>query len=212
MEEKKEETRPDSLAPVTIPEVSVDEEAAAMNKGKRKTIIALVVVVAISFVGAGMFLQNADKKSAFREAGQTLNSLKKRQFNRFWGCALEGVNLSDIRSNADLVAKIELRSSVGRTRYGRMVRERCVDILEEVATALDVLQVPSELKPEVEGLKKATSQLRDGWREYLSYITDPDLSYDETKARRYLDKIALGWYGFSKDHAKLNKMLQNYLE
>ncbi len=211
MEEKKDEMRPDSLAPVTIPEASVDEEAAAMNKGKSRTIIAAVVVAAICFIGAGVFLQNADEKSAFREAGQTLNGIKKRQFNRFWGCALEGVNLSDVRSNADLVAKIEIRSSAGRTRYGRMVRNRCVDILGEIASALDVLQVPSELKPQVEGMKKATTQLRDGWREYLTYITDPELNYDETRARRYLDKIALGWYGFSKDHAKLNKELKSHL-
>jgi len=212
MEEKKNDMRPDSLAPVAVPEASVDEEAAAMNKGKGRTIISLVVVVTISIVGAGMFLQSADKKSAFREAGQTINGLKKRQFNRFWGCALEGVNLSDIRSNADLVAKIEIRSTADRTRYGRLIRNRCIDILDGVTAELNGLHVPDELKPRIEGLKKATSQLRDGWREYVTYITDPDLSYDETKARRYLNKIALGWYGFSKDHAKLNKTLQTRLE
>lgn len=212
MEEKKDGVRPDSLAPVTVPETSVDEEAAAMNKGKGKTIFAIVVVAAISFVGAGMFLKSADEKDAFREAGQTLNGIKKRQFDRFWGCTLQGVNLSDIKSNADLVAKIEIRSSVGRAQYGRMVRGRCLDILEGIAATTDVLQVPGELKPQVDGMKKATTQLRDGWREYLAYITDPDLNYDETLARRHINKIALGWYDYSKAHAKLNKTLKHLLE
>ncbi|MBN1652784.1 MAG: hypothetical protein JXA30_03325 [Deltaproteobacteria bacterium] len=211
-EQQKEKTGQDSLTPITVGDVSIDEEAAALSKGKGWTIVSAVVVLAVCFVGAGMFLKSADEKSAYREAGQTLNGLKKRQFDRFWGCALESVDLRDIKSNADLMAQIENRSRAGASRYGRAVRERCVEILEEIESSLDVIQVPGELKPQVDTMKKSTSQLRDGWREYIAYISDPDVIYDETKARSYLEKIALGWYGFSKEHAVLNKILQKRLQ
>jgi hypothetical protein len=215
MGEQKETSGQDSLTPVTVKDISIDisldEEAAAMNKGKGRMIISAIVVLAVIFVGAGMFLKRADKDAAYREAGQTINALKKRQFDRFWGCTLEGVDLRDINSNAVLTAKIESRSSAGALRYGKLVKDRCLEILDEIATNLDVIQVPGDLQTQINGMKKATSQLRDGWREYLSVITNQDHPYDEVRAHPYLEKIALGWYGFTKEHAGLNKVLEEKL-
>jgi hypothetical protein len=216
MEEKKENSSQDSLTPVTVQDVSIDisldKEAAAMNKGKGRMIISSIVVLAVIFVGAGMFLKRADEDAAYRDAGQTINALKKRQFDRFWGCALEGVDLRDINSNADLTAKIESRRSAGALRYGKLVKDRCLEILDEIATNLDVIQVPRDLKTQISGMKKAMNQLRDGWREYLSVIMDQDHPYDEVKAHPYLEKIALGWYGFAKEHSGLNKVLEKKLQ
>lgn len=210
--QKDQRSELDSIAPVVLDGPSDEETTAAMNKGKGRTLIVSAVVLIVVFGGIGVILQSADEKASMRDAGKAINGIKKKQFDRFWGCVLPGQDLRDIRSNADLVSSINRRGSIRPLVYGRVMRDKCSTILQEIGSKLDVLQVPKQLQKSVSDIKKSIEQLSEGWQEYIVYLTDPELKYDDKTAQPHLNKIAVGWYGFKKSHAQANKVLKEYLE
>jgi hypothetical protein len=202
--------RPDSLAPVALE--GIDEEAAAMNKGKGRMFIVLFVVAGLAGGGGGALLYGMDASAEYREAGAAVDAVKDEGFDRFWLCALEGAVLSDVKTTEDLVYQIERRSEGAGVRYARLVRDRCGEFLDAVETRLTALRVPEDVQGKVDSLRGRAAQLRDAWAGYIEYLTDPDSRHDEADAEKYLDDIAAGWQGYQKEHEALNTVLQRKLK
>ncbi len=212
MSEQEQQQRPDTLAPTSVAEVSLDDEAASMNKGKGRTIVAFVLGLGLLIGGVGFLLKDADASREYRETGQALNGIKKQQFDRFWGCALRGTNLKDIKSNADLVAQMQRRTEAAGRTFAVLVRDNCMDALNKTEADLDVLLVPGELQSYVTAMRDGASQVREGWGDLIAYLINPNLEYEQASARKYWNKIAKGWYGFRKGHSELNRSLRERLK
>jgi hypothetical protein len=192
---------------------SMADEEAAMQTGKGRMMAAIIGTVVVVIVGAALFLVQDKGQEQYREAGKVVNGANiKGNFDTFWGCALQGVNLRDLDTADALIAQVDTRGSEGRTKYAKHIESRCVKKLSDMQSKLDILTVPQELQTDLSAMKDASSQLRGAWSSYMVYLTDSKESYDEGEARNKVKEIARGWFEFKKAHSSLNKRLREKLE
>ncbi len=209
--DQEQQKRPDSLAPVAIEGPGIDEEAALMNRGKGKMV--MVFAAALMLVGAASvwLMSGVDETRAYGEASAALTDIDKTGFDRFWGCVLEGVDLRNLESRADLAYQLKMRSAEGGIRYARKINRQCMEALDETQTRMDQLSVPEDLQAQTHAMEEALTDLRGAWSKYIAYMTGSDLKYDESEARPHLDHIADGWYRFKQGHARANKLVRERL-
>ena len=212
MGDQKDDRRLDSLTPIAIEKEGIDLDVAAMNKGNKGRIVMFVAVFLLAAGGSAALLSRMDEKGNYSEAGKAVNSIKKTEFDRFWGCALTGVDLREIKSNADLMARIQERSRANSILYARQMRDRCLDILLSAESRLEPSLFPSDLQGLVKDMKVATIKMREAWNQYITYLTNPSTEFDEAKATAFEQNIASGWYAFLKGHADVNGILRKKLQ
>jgi hypothetical protein len=212
MGELKDERRPDSLTPIALEAESIDQTVESMNRSGRWKLIAALAVLAVVVGGSGIWLRGIDQTGNYREAGKAVNSIKKTEFDRFWGCALPGVDLREMKSNADLLARIRDRSRASGVAYARQIRDRCLDILASAETRLDPNAFPADIGGFVIDMKGSVTKMREAWKEYVAYLTNPSTEFDEARASSFEGRIASGWYGFRKGHSELNSFLRSKLK
>jgi len=188
------------------------ETEEAMHKGRAGSLVAMAAFVLAVLAGLFFLVGGQDQARVYGDIGKRINGVKHSHFDQFWGCALEGANVNDVKSNAELAAQVEARGSQRGRAYGVHVREQCMPKLVEVGPQLDTLIVPDDLKAEVDLLKRANAQLRSAFSAYVAYLDDPELKYDEDRAQPLLQEIAKAWYDFKKAHAEVNKLIKAKLQ
>jgi hypothetical protein len=212
MGELRDEQQSDSLTPVAIETRNVGQELTAMNRGNRVKLIAVLAGLLLASGASGLWLSGIDRVGSYREAGKALNGLKLSEFDKFWNCALQGVDMREIESNADLVGRIQERSRANSVMYGRQIRDRCLETLVGIEAKLDISLFPTDLGEPVIGMKNSLVSMRTAWNEYVAYLTNSDSEFDELRAKLYENRIAEGWYGFSKAHGEINRLLRTKLK
>lgn len=192
--------------------MTLSDAEAAMHKG-RGGMIAAAVVAVLGVVGGVVFLMGGDdERRVYSELGKTINGVRSGAFDQFWACLLQGENLRDLKSNEDVVSKVERRAAGASARYAKQMRDECMPKLEGVEPKLSVLILPPDLKPAVAELTTAVGDLRSATSNFVSYLDQPELDYDEEESREKIQKMARGWYDFRKAHADANKVLKEHLE
>jgi hypothetical protein len=212
MGELREERQSDSLTPVAVETGNIDQELAAMNGSNRGRLMAFLAVLLVAVGASGIWLSGIDRVGNYREAGKALNGLKRSEFDKFWNCALQGVDLREIKSNTDLVGRIQERSRANPVTYARQIRDRCLETLVGIEAKLDAGLFPTDLGEPVIGMKNALVSMRTAWNEYVAYLTNSSSEFDEYRAKLYENRIAEGWYGFSKVHGEINRLLRTKLK
>ena len=166
---------------------SLADAEAAMHKGRGRSLLVFAAL-AIALAGGLVFLVGGeDQARVYGEIGRKINGLERGNFDQFWGCALPGDNVNDIR-------------------------DKCMPKLQDIGPQLDTLIVPEDLKHDVKAMQEANGALRSAWSGFVAYLDDPELSYDEDVAKRHLQGIARGWYEFRKAHADVNKAIKSKLK
>lgn len=188
------------------------DDEAAFRKGRAGSLAGLIGLGVAAVAGLVFLVGGDDQARVYGEIGKKVNGIERAHFERFWGCALQGENVADLRSNAELVTHVNGRGLERGRNYGVHVREKCLPFLTDINPQLDLLIVPSELEADVTALKKATSDLRSAWSGYVAYLDNPELEYSEDEARPQVTQIARGWYEFKKAHAAINKTIKAKLE
>lgn len=191
---------------------TLSEQEAEMRKGRLPMLAGMVGIVVIIVVGSFFLLREDDEKLAYSEVGKAVNGIKLEYFDGFWGCALKGVNLRDIKSNDALIAQINQRGARAASVYGQLLRQNCTDKLEEMQTKLEVLIAPEGVTKEVKAMTEATSKLRSAWSGFISYMDNPKTNYDEAIARPKIIDITRGWYEYKKAHTTFNKAVKAKIE
>lgn len=191
---------------------TIADAEAAMRKGKRGMLVGMIGAVVVVVVGFVLFVGSSDEKRVAGEIGKQVNGIKQRHFDRFWGCALQGTNLKNVRSNADLESQINVRATEKGQLYATYVREKCLELLDEVAPQLDTLIVPEDLTQDIATLRESVGKLRNAWDGFVRYLGNPDVEYAPEDAKRHVDGIARGWFEFKKAHGSVNKKLKEKLE
>jgi hypothetical protein len=187
--------------------LSGDDEAA-LRKGRAGSLVVLVGLAVAAVAGLVLLVGGEDEARVYGELGKKINGLERAHFGQFWGCALQGANVADLRSNAELTSQVNGRGLERGRNYGLHVRNKCLPLLQDINPQLDTLIVPDDLSADVEAMKKATSELRGAWSEYVTYLDDPELEYSEDKALPKVTHIARGWYEFKKAHGAINKTIK----
>jgi hypothetical protein len=191
---------------------SFADDEAALKRSKGGVFGALAVILVLAAAGLWFLMGRGDDARVYGELGKQLNGLKRSHFDMFWGCALPGANVSEIKTNTELASEVEGRARERGQNYALHLRDKCAGKLAEIEPTLDTLIVPDDLKPSVEGMKSATSKLRSGVSGLISYLDNPELHYDSAASSAYVDNITRGWFDFRKAHADLNKVLKTRLE
>lgn len=188
------------------------EAEANMHKGRAGSLVLLVCVGVALLGGLAFLVGGEDKARVYGEIGKQINGLKHANFDQFWACALQGQNVVELKSNADVATQVGGRGQERGRKYGVHVRERCLPKLEGVGPKLDTLIAPQDLQADVAALKKANAELRSAWSGYIAYLDDPELAYDEAKAKPNIDSIAHAWFDFVKAHGAINKTIKGKLK
>lgn len=194
-----------------LPDVSLADAEAQMQKGRGGMLVVMGGLAVAIIAGLVLLVGGDDERRVYGELGKKINSIRQAQFDQFWGCALPGANVADIRTNADLVGQLEGRGSERGQAYAEHLRTKCKQ-LEDIGPQLDSLIIPPDLQSGVEAMRKAVGQLRGGVSAYTSYLDDPELEYDHEAAKPHLTEIARGWYEFRKAHGALNDTIRKKVE
>lgn len=191
---------------------AIAEAEDMMRSGRRGPLIGMIVVGVLVVGGLVALISGGDEQRVYGEMGKKINGIKQSKFDQFWACALPGTNLKDVRSNADLTSQINVRASEKGRAFGVYVRQKCLDTLVDVAPQLDTLIVPEDLKGDVASMRKSVEDLRSAWSSMISYLDNPELSYQYEDAEPRINEITRAWFEFKKAHASLNKTLKTKLE
>jgi hypothetical protein len=180
------------------------DEEAAMRKGKAGQLV-LLGGFALALLGGLMFLMGGDDEArVYGDLGKKINGLKQAHFDQFWGCALQGEDLRDVRSNSDLEAQLDARGAERGQAYGVHLREECMPKVADLSPELDTLIAPADLAPHVEAMSDANGRMRSAVSAFIAYLDDPELEYDEAQADEFIGQIARGWYDFKKAYGAAN--------
>jgi len=188
------------------------EEEAALRRGPGGLVAGLLGLLVVVGAGLWFLVGDGDDVRVYGELGKQINGLKQANFDQFWGCALEGANLRDIKNNTELASQLTGRARERGQAYGLHLRDKCARKLTEIEPTLDTLIMPEDMKSDVVKLKAATSKLRSGTGAFISWLDNPEFRFDDTTAREYIDQIARAWFDFRQAHADLNKTLKARLE
>lgn len=192
--------------------MTLSDAEAAMHKGRGGMLVA-AGVVALAAIGGLVFMMGGDdERRVYSELGKTINGVRAEAFDQFWACLLQGENLRDLKSNEDVIGKVERRAAGGQARYGKQLREECLPKLEGLEPKLSLLILPADLKASVSAMSSATGDLRSATSNVVSYLDQQELDYDEEESREKISKMARAWYDFRKAHADANKVLKEHLE
>ena len=198
-------------APPLVPGPSLEAEERAMRGGRGGLVAILGGIVLLIGGGLAFFvLQSGDANEAYETLGRNVNGLKARHFDAFWTCAFQGEK--DLRNNEELAVEIHSRSERGHAAYARMVRERCLDRLEQLEPRLRDLIPPDDMVSGVNELIAATELLRGAWSDYLAYLEGLEGAYDRELASERVAPIARCWYEYRRAHGALNQAIREKLE
>lgn len=197
----------DSLSPVVLKQSTYKEYAAGTKRGKVQSILFILVMIVAVLEGSSFLAQNTSTKAELFKTGKSINRLKESYFDRFWGCALKGENILDIRSNWDLISSIQRRADAEPVAYGSTVKEKCITYLEDLLVKLDRIHTPIQFQKPITQIVNSTRQLNVAWQGYIEYLIDPKMKYEHQRGGVILNKIAVNSYKFINAHNRINRFL-----
>jgi hypothetical protein len=197
---------PESLAPVQIERLSVEDEIALMSRGKSGRLIALAAAASLSAAVSVFWLNGMDSHKRYADAIGSARELHERHADAFLHCALPNPPSAGIGSSEQLHSAIERISERLGKSYGRALT-RCAPKLAGLVTGLRDLTAPGE-GATLAGARKAAVELERAWDEYRRYLLDERTSYDYVQALPRVEKIALAWSAYERRFAELESALR----
>jgi hypothetical protein len=197
---------PDSLAPVPIARLSVEDEAAMMNRGKGRQIATVVAGLALCATVAGYWVRGMEARQRYEAALASAAEVQVQHVNAFHHCALQGVQRSQIASPENLqFAVARLSARLGRT-FGRRL-EHCAPTLAGLSPALKRLAMPADVQGELGAMRAAADELRRAWDGYRKHLADVNM-YDEAGAAPHIARIAQAFGAYEQRRAALEAALR----
>jgi len=195
--------------PGGTPRLSIEAEAATMNRGRGRQVTALVAGVLL-LAGAGVLgLQHITRGDAYTQAATDAARIEHEHFDGFFGCVLPGARPSEL--NAEQVHSAF--ESVG-DRFGKSYAktlERCLPRMQALTASVNALQVPADVEPQRTALVVATTALTAANTHYLRYLSDTTHQYEFVAAMPMLEKFGAAWAGYRVAHGDLERALEERL-
>ncbi len=192
----------DSLASIQVDRLSVEDEAASMNR-LRVWQLRGAIVAAIVLLGAGaMWMKGVDRRGAYSELGTGIAALRAGPLSAFVQCAAPGAQPSQLAAAGQLPAALLAASEHTGKGYTRALLH-CSPLLEQAGLQLAALNVPSAVAPQAAALRAALSDLQ---ATVESAVTVP--SYDSAKVVALTQKVAAGWQAYDEKQVALQTALR----
>jgi hypothetical protein len=198
---------PHSLAPIQIEGTSIEEDIAALSRGRGTRLVFTALCAGLLAFGVIQWMDGIDGTRAYAAAADRLEAIHAQQANVFIHCALPNLQRSQISSEKSLHTAIEVVSERLQKQYGRQL-ERCGTSLDGLEVQLAGLVVPADTRPKLEALRTASSELNFAIAGYRHYLVDPAVSYDFVQATPRIEKIALAWSDYETKRRELSRALR----
>jgi hypothetical protein len=200
-----------SLSPVEVEAPSLALEAAALHKGNGMKLVGLTVGCALVIGVSVIALGDLDNRHTFVEAGTRMNALHEVGYERFWNCALIGMNQVQIQNADELETQLHRRAYHYGTNYAGLLR-KCGQSLDSLERDLDLMRAPEPLKPQLAAMKEAVAATRHGLRELIDYVDVRGGHYDSELGQRYTSRLAIAWQQYRTNHAAFRETLREHLD
>jgi len=196
------------------PIASMEADEKAMKSGRGRMLAAMIGSVVLALVALVAYMASGGETEMYSQFGRNINGLRAEHFDGFWGCALQGEDVTAISDNTALMAAINTRAGNGRGNYARQVRDECMEKLGELEPALQGLIPPPEMQAKTRELEAAVGESRSAWSGFIAFLEaiGDDDAYDEAAAREHVTAVARSWYDFRRIHNELNAMVREKLD
>jgi hypothetical protein len=200
-----------SLSPIEVEGVSFDLEAASLHKGNGKKLIGLTLGCAAIIAVSVLALGDLDNRHAFVEAGTRMNGMHEMGYERFWNCALIGMNQAQIQSADELESHLHKRAQHYGRGYATLIK-KCGTSLDALERDLDIMDVPKQIDPQRQAMQAAVGTTRQGLKELVDYVQTHGSKYDAEAGERYTSKLALSWQQYRVSHENFRQTLREHLQ
>lgn len=188
-QEPRNKQEQDSLAPVQLDRLSIEEEVAVMNRGKGAQLLAVAGIAGLLLIGGAAAMKGLEREQSYSQASAAVTDIKDRHVDAYMSCALPGVPALNIASAERLHSAVEGFAERFQKDYGLVLR-RCEPKLEGLMAELSTAPVPAEMQPSLAELRKAASSLHSAAASLRDYLEDPNKAYDYVAVTGHIDRFA----------------------
>lgn len=195
-----------------VDDMPLAQAGARFHRGRGLTVLGLVVAFAGLLLGLWLWLSHGDEARVYSELGRKLNGMRQSDFDPFWQCVLEDVDVTTLHSNTELLHWLRIAVAADGLDYAAHLREDCMATLSAIPPALDQLIAPADLEADIEALKSSTAALQKHFRAVIACLSRGEPACPAEAVAPELQGIARGWFDFQAAHASINKTLRSRLE
>ncbi|HEX2675710.1 MAG TPA: hypothetical protein VHM19_03705 [Polyangiales bacterium] len=197
-----------SLAPVSLDRLSVEDEAKLMHIGEHGKLA--IVALAVLLVGSGSlyFMKRLDTREAYVGAAAQVHKLRTEQLEPFLRCVLPDADRAQINSKENLISAIEAYGDRMGKDYSRMLA-KCTPMVDDLPQQLAAVPAPKSVRDQMRGLSHAANDLRQAVVAYHSYLSNSGRQYDYVQALPLMEKIAVAWESYESRQAELDAAVKN---
>jgi hypothetical protein len=192
-------------------ELPLAQVGAGFRSG-RGVLWGLTAAAAGVLMGMWFWLSHNDEARVYGELGRKLNGVRQVEFDAFWQCVLEDVDVSTLRSNTDLLHWLRSSVEAGGPEYAVHLRDDCMLTLGAIPARLNQLIAPSDLKDDIAAMQTATALLQRDFRAVISCVGKGRDICPLGAMQPQLQGITRGWFDFQTAHAAVNKTIRSRLE
>jgi hypothetical protein len=198
---------PDSLAPVQLERLSIEEDIALMQRGKTLPLTLSLLLATVVVAASVRWVGQLDRQQAYAHAAERLEAIDSQQSEAFLRCALPNVQRSQLSSTVALHNAIEIASERFDKFYGRQLTH-CEHYLIDLESELDNVQVPTDMARQLGTLRDTAHEFGLAWSNYRDYLRDPAQAYDYVRATPMIEKVTLAWGSYRAQQAEIKAALR----
>jgi hypothetical protein len=209
MEEQKPRVsrEPESLAPIQLERVSVEDEVAQMKTGKALRLTLTLLIGVAGVFGAVRWMGTIDHSQAYAHAADRLEEIDAQQGDAYLRCALPNLQNSQLSSATALHSAIEIVSERFDKRYAQQLAG-CAYLLDALESAIGTVQAPPDMTRRLEALRVSAQNFAQAWEHYRAYLKDPTQRYDFVQATPLIEKISVAWQGYQTQRTQTTAALR----
>jgi len=206
MESSNDKREQDSLAPMQLDRLTIEEEVAGMNRGKGVQLLGVAIIASVLVVGGAVAMKRMDRGQAEGQAGAAVAGLLERHVDAYFACAVPDTPMAAFSSSERLHSAIEALAERYQKAYARTL-ESCEPKLEGLVPALTVAPVARSLEPAVAELRTAAISVQDGASDLRSYLSDSRRQYDYVEVTAFIDRLAKASAAYHKQDQAVRAQL-----
>jgi hypothetical protein len=181
----------DSLAPATSEVISIEQEAAEMNRGKTRQLIWLSSLLVMMVVGGGSWLKSIDEQTALADSALAVDAVGRESLGAFLMCALPDARLELSTPAPMLQTAFEQRIERAPRAYGIGLTQ-CGSV-DGIQSALAQMAVPQGIGPKLQAARAAADAFEHRSAELSASLMDDSLPYDYVRIVPHTEKLALAF-------------------
>lgn len=198
---------PHSLAPVQIEIESIDEDLAALKRGKGARLWLTLLGGGLAAFGLVRWMDNIDGARAYAASAERLEAISSQQGNAFMRCVLPDVQRSQLASRQALHTAFENASERAQKYYGKTL-QRCSVLSQELEDELNLVDAPTDMYQRVQKVRWAARELNQALAAYRGYLQDPMRPYDYVQATPMIERLAIAWSNYEEQRVDVERALR----